>query len=918
MFEVASVLGWWLVLTLLGALAFPLAGRIFGRLPDRGYGFSRALGLLIISYVLWMGASVRALVNSPATIWSLILLLAVPAALILRRDWDEIRAWAGRHKPHLITVEGLFLVVLVFWAFVRAHSPDIVGTEKPMELAFLNGILRSETFPPLDPWLSGYAISYYYFGFVMMTVVTQLTGTLSSVAFNLTGASWFALTIIGSYSLLYNLISVRRGRPSPFPALLGPLFVAIAGNLEGFLEVLHARHFGGWTRLADGTWHSPFWSWLDIKDLVNPPAEVIRWISTRHWWWWRASRVVRDVNLAGADVEVIDEFPFFSFLLADNHPHVLALPFVLLVLGLALQVYLGGVRSTERLPAWIPDRWLVRVLAGAVVLLVFGIAFAGGRAGPPLGAALITGLRAALPLIIGLVAVGTFLLLFSGRYPILIPLPTLALIGWAFGSLAFLNAWDFPIYLAVFLVVLYLAADGERFWERAGGALATGFLVFLIGVIAYAPWYPTFASQAGGILPNLAFPTKIQHTVVMWGVAMIPIVVWLSRRLRDGWQEGEWRWLVGLGLGLPLVLFLISWIAAGTVGLILSGSGSLDQVLGAMGAVSAEAAFAEALARRLAHSWTALTLGLLISGAAVLMLRNRPSVFLRPGTGIDAEGGGSTMDDGDGVLSSTVHRQPSNLSSPDFDSPVWKFVLPLVLVGALLILGPEFFYLRDLFGSRMNTVFKFYYGAWILWGVAGAYALAEIWPQDRDLRSAARALAALPLVLGLFYPVLGTLTRAQGFSPVEPITLDGTAYMERVMPADAAAIDWLNSVALEGPLVEAVGPQYSSWARVSTQTGLATVLGWAGHEHQWRGSFEPMGEREVDIGTLYRTRVPADAQAVVEKYGVRFVYVGDLERQTYGQISERKFEAFMTRVYEMDGVFIYALTGEAPAGLVNR
>lgn len=770
-----------------------------------------------------------------------------------------------------------------------------------MELAFLNGILRSETFPPLDPWLSGFAISYYYFGFVMMSVITQLTGTVSGVAFNLTGAMWFALTVSSSYGLLYDLISARRERPSPGPALLGPLFVAVAGNLEGFLEVLHARHIGSWSQLSDGSWYSPFWSWLDILQLNEPPAETVRWIASRHWWWWRASRVLHDVNLSGLHVEIIDEFPAFSFLLADNHPHVLALPFVLLAMGLALHVYLGGIRGSTRLKPRLSEPWLVRIMIGEAVLAGFVIAIAGSQTGAPLVQSLASGVRSAVPLIVVLAGSGAFLFLIAGRLPTLLPLHTVIAAGWVFGSLAFLNATDFPIYMSVFGVVLFLVAGRETVRARLGEAVATGLLVLLTGLVAFIAWYPTFASQVGGVLPNLAFPTKIQHTLVMWGVALIPIGGWLIGKLKAGWEAHEWKWLLGVGVGFPLALFLVSWIAAGGIGLVLSGSGSLDEVLGAMGASSAQAAVSGSLVRRVSHSWTAVLLGLVIAACVVLILRQRKPAAEAIKDQIDVNG-------------EKVGPQIGSAGQ----RPLWQFLLPLVLVGGLLIIGPEFLYLRDLFGSRMNTVFKFYFGAWVLWGVAGAYALVELWPTEWNLQQAPRALAALPLVLGLFYPVLGTLTRTQGFSPSAPITLDGTAYLDQSMPGDAAAIDWLNAVADKGPLVEAVGPQYSSGGRISTHTGLASVLGWVGHEHQWRGSFEPMGEREVDIRTLYQTRTPGEAQAIVKKYGIRFVYVGDLERQTYGQISERKFEGFMELVYEKDGVLIYALTEGAPSGLVRR
>jgi uncharacterized membrane protein len=94
-------------------------------------------------------------------------------------------------------VELLFLVAFAGWAFVRSTNPEIAGTEKPMELAFINAILRSPTFPPHDPWLSGYSISYYYFGYVLVAMLAKLTAVPGGVAFNLGVSLVFALTAIG-------------------------------------------------------------------------------------------------------------------------------------------------------------------------------------------------------------------------------------------------------------------------------------------------------------------------------------------------------------------------------------------------------------------------------------------------------------------------------------------------------------------------------------------------------------------------------------------------------------------------------------------------------------------------------------------------------------------------------------------------
>jgi uncharacterized membrane protein len=124
-------------------------------------------------------------------------------------------------------------------------------------------------------------------------------------------------------------------------ALLGAVFVLIVSNLEGFLEMLHARGLF-WKPGSEGQLVSPFWSWLDLQELSGPPGEPFSWVPSRYLWWWRASRVIQDYDLSGAWKEIIDEFPFFSYLLADLHPHVLAMPFALLAVAIALNLFLGG------------------------------------------------------------------------------------------------------------------------------------------------------------------------------------------------------------------------------------------------------------------------------------------------------------------------------------------------------------------------------------------------------------------------------------------------------------------------------------------------------------------------------------------------------------------------------------------------
>ncbi|KPL21745.1 MAG: hypothetical protein AMJ93_08860 [Anaerolineae bacterium SM23_84] len=340
-----AVVSWWLIMEVMGLLVLPLSLRVFRHLPDRGYALAKPLGLLLTGYLLWIGASFGFLSNSRTGILFCMVLVGLASLVLWQRERGSIRTFFSRNKRVIAATELLFALAFVGWAVVRAYNPDIAATEKPMEIAFLNTILRSERFPAHDPWLSGFAISYYHFGYLLVAVLTKLSGVAASIGFNLAISLLFALTATGAFSLVYNLVatdmgqSARQGISSIAWALMGPLFVVLIGNLEGLFEVLHTRGLG-----------SPrFWQWLDVEGLTSAPVNG-RWVPTDMWWWWRASRVVNDRDLRGVHMEVIDEFPQFSFLLGDMHPHVLALPFVVLALALALNLLLGARDwTTERL-----------------------------------------------------------------------------------------------------------------------------------------------------------------------------------------------------------------------------------------------------------------------------------------------------------------------------------------------------------------------------------------------------------------------------------------------------------------------------------------------------------------------------------------------------------------------------------------
>ena len=184
------LLAWWLWITLAGLTALPLCLRLFSALPDRGYSIARALGLLFVTWLFWLLGSYGFLNNSRGSI-ILCWLLVLSASLSLYFRNGQVGAltrWWRENRSLILVTELLFAGLFFGWALYRAHQNGLTGTEKPMELAFLSAAQRSASFPPDDPWMSGYAISYYYMGYIMSAALATMSGLSSAIGFNLTNA----------------------------------------------------------------------------------------------------------------------------------------------------------------------------------------------------------------------------------------------------------------------------------------------------------------------------------------------------------------------------------------------------------------------------------------------------------------------------------------------------------------------------------------------------------------------------------------------------------------------------------------------------------------------------------------------------------------------------------------------------------
>ncbi len=804
--QIVYAVRWYLAVQVFGLAAVPLAWRLFRRLPDRGYGVSKPLGLLLTGWLFWLLTTFGWTHNSPGGVLFALLTVAGVGLWLLIPHRKEWLAWLQARRNTILVTEVLFAVAFIAWAMVRAHMPRIqtAGGEKWMEIAFLRAILRSDTFPPHDPWLSGFAISYYYFGYVIVAMLTRLAAVPPGIAFNLGLATLFALVSAGAFSLAYNLRRIRGPERTALVAgLLAVLLLVLMGNLEGSLEMLHARGFGT----------AGMWAWLDIPGLREPPPLPAdrSWSPQRFFWWWQASRVVQDYAPWGAGQEVIDEFPAFSFILGDMHPHVLSLPFVLLALSLALNLALQT--PDDGLRGW--WRW--------------------------------------------------------GMYALCL------------GGLGFLNTWDFPIYLSVvvaaYLLALWLRRGDDasiEFYIRRGGGLFAALLVAGIGL--YLPFWLGFRSQAGGLLLNVFNATRLPQFLVMFGPFLfIGAVFVVGEARRSKVTAGEVaRWaavtllaalsLLALTVGMVVVLVRLNLMPARGAMEYVAAWVRGEPIPGLEGVFGARDAILRGILAHFVNPWTAILLiAFLVAGVLTLLRRG-------------------------GVQ-----------HTPEIDR---AFVLLLWVTGAALALVVEYVYLRDHFGTRMNTVFKFYFQAWVMWAIAGGYALTEF---IGDGRRIAAGVAGLLILAGLVYPVLAIPARSREYGG--PPTLDGEAYLASWQPDDYGAIAWLNATVAGAPVIlEAPGDHYRAYVyegRVSAHTGLPTLLGWGGHEHQWRGDYTEPARREEDIQMLYVSSDLATVRELLDEYGVVYVYVGPLERERYPASGLEKFAALGDVVYQTGGVTIY-------------
>jgi uncharacterized membrane protein len=234
------------------------------------------------------------------------------------------------------------------------------------------------------------------------------------------------------------------------------------------------------------------------------------------------------------------------------------------------------------------------------------------------------------------------------------------------------------------------------------------------------------------------------------------------------------------------------------------------------------------------------------------------------------------------------------------------FVLLLILLSTVLIFLPEFIYVKDIYPAhyRANTMFKLVFQAFIMLSLCSAYIFTRL--MQGRLRFVFFPVSLTLIMLVMTYPYLaigsyyGDLKTYKG--------LDGMAYLKTLYPSDYDAILWLNARIKGQPVIlEAQGDSYTDYGRVSSNTGLPTVLGWTVHEWLWRGDYGVPAPRIAEVKDVYETKDMTLAQKLLGKYKVKYVFIGTLEYEKYPALNEQKFEKLGKLVFQKDKTKIYEI-----------
>lgn len=317
--DLINLINWWGILFLIGIIFLPITSNIFYNFFDRGYIFSKTLGVIIISYLVWSLSSLHILKYSATNLVITIVFFALVNIFVIRKTKFKLE------RSLIKTIffeEVLFFVLLAIWAYIRSLAPNINNIEKFMDFGFLNSILNTQYMPPSDMWFSGFSINYYYFGHLIAATIIKLSFVESSIGYNLMIASIFSLSFVMSFSMVSNLLNFKFNGVNTSKAILGglisSLLLTLGGNLHTFSYTIllpALKRFGLYHGYIKNYWYADASRYIGYFPQTNDKAIV--------------------------------EFPAYSLIIGDLHAHLNDLIIIILFLSVLLSFIIKLIKKNS-------------------------------------------------------------------------------------------------------------------------------------------------------------------------------------------------------------------------------------------------------------------------------------------------------------------------------------------------------------------------------------------------------------------------------------------------------------------------------------------------------------------------------------------------------------------------------------------
>ena len=777
-----------LFIELLGLFIFPITFSVFWKLPDRGYSFSKLLSLILWVYLIWILGSFNANLNLQVASSIILIIFGIISFVTLYYNYRYILNYLKKNLTMIFLFDLCFILVFACWIFIRNLDPSIYHTEQIMDFTILNSVMNYSYYPPQDLWFSGNHINYYYYGYLIFGIFFDYLQIDVALAYNIAIPLIASLSSIILFGLIWNVTSCLKFSKRTIVLLSTSTIIVFNffSNLEPILEFLNSMQI----------LPKEFLLWIAI-DGLNYNTDGFSFLPNDHYWWWRATRVINTFDIvSNSSLDyTITEFPFFTFALADLHPHLIAIPFYLM---------------------------FITLLFNFMLIKDFTSITSGSKT-------------------------------FSNNIFILF-------ISLTFGSLMAINTWNTPSILFL-LFGVSIVPIRNYFEQKIIHRFKISTIISLFGAILFIPFFVNYRAPVSEIGIVGTISSRFIHIFTVWGL-FITIILFFATCLYLNKDRYFSNRLQNLSLSiLPIISIIIIW-AIGIFAKDLS-KGNLVFML---------------INKNLSL--------LLISYSFILLLyflisKNEISITL-----------------------SAKYLTTESINTV-------YFIITIVAIGTLFIIIPEYFFIKDQFGNRMNTVFKFGFQSWILLSIFSPVLIYSALTYIKRFR--------IPIYISFIFITILYLYYSIGFINLQIANWDNSFNLNthKKYSIDNKftydSIEWVRNHLPEGSiLLEAPGDSYSNGSKISSFSGYPTVLGWIGHERQWRPfQLEEIANREKDIENIYISNNIDRVQELINDYKIQYIYVGIQEYLKYGEsnIAKNTFRSFGKRIYQseemINGSYIY-------------